>query len=175
MTHDPAPGAQPPPLPGQPAPAAPPVPPPAQALRPEHFPTTTTRDGRIAWAFGLLGLISFPGLAVIAMSITMLILGLAQRGKNPVARAVGRRAAIFGALSLLAAIVFFVLLFAVWPALQSAGIVTDDSVAMGVVLVPLAAWTAFIGPITGIVMGIVALAKPVSREKAERIYAGASR
>ncbi|GAA1326045.1 hypothetical protein GCM10028787_08020 [Brachybacterium horti] len=151
------------------------VPPPAHLLTPEHFPTTVTRDGRIAWAFGLLGFIGFPGLATIVMSITLVILGLVQRGKNPVARAVGRRAAIFGAISLLATVVFFVLIFAVWPALEEAGVVSGDSVPMMFLMVPLAVWVAFGAPITGVVMGIVALTRPVSREKAERIYAAAGR
>lgn len=147
----------------------------ARDLRPEHFPTTVGKDGRIAWSLGLLGLIGFPGLAIIAASLAMLIAGLLQLGKNPVATVVGRRAAIFGGISLLATVLFFVMIFVIAPALIDAGIIEDSSPGSALFMVPLAVWVVLAGPLTCLVMGIVGLAKPISREKAERIFARAGR
>lgn len=147
----------------------------ARDLRPEHFPTTVGKDGRVAWSLGLVGLIGFPGLAIIAASLAMLIAGLLQRRKNPVARSVGTRAAIFGAVSLLVTILFFTFLFGILLPLVDAGVVADNAVWPAFIMVPLGVWVVIAGPITAIVMGIVGLAKPVGREKAERLYARASR
>lgn len=147
----------------------------ARDLRPEHFPTTVGRDGRLAWSLGLLGLIGFPGLAIIAPSLAMLIAGLLQRRKNPVARSVGTRSAIFGGISLLATILFFTFVFGILLPLIDAGVVADDAVWPVFIVAPLGVWVVIAGPITAIVMGIVGLAKPVGREKAERLYARGGR
>lgn len=141
----------------------------------EHFPTTVGKDGRIAWALGLVSLIGFPGLAIIATSLAMLITGLLQLGKNPVATVVGRRAAIFGGVSLLATILFFVMIFVIAPALIDAGVIDDSSPTSALFMVPLGVWVVIAGPITCLVMGIVGLVKPISRERAERIFARAGR
>lgn len=152
-----------------------PVPPSAREMRPEHFPTTVGRDGRIAWSLGLVGLIGFPGLAIISASLGMLIAGLLQRRKNPVARSMGARAAIFGAASLLATILFFTFLFGILLPLVDAGVVADNATWPPFIMAPLGVWVVIAGPITCIVMGIIGLAKPVDREKAQRLYARAGR
>lgn len=183
MSHPPAPGA-----PQEPAHSpdatqlAGPVPPQAWAvhpaaheMRPEHFPTTVGRDGRIAWSLGLLGLLGIPGLSILAPSLAMLITGLLQRRKNPVARSVGTRAAIFGGISLLATILFFTFVFGILLPLVEAGVVADNALWPAFVMVPLGVWVVIAGPITFLVMGIVGLAKPVSREKAQQLYARAGR
>jgi len=147
----------------------------AHEMRPEHFPTAVGRDGRIAWSLGLLGLLGIPGLSILAPSLAMLITGLLQRRKNPVARSVGTRAAIFGGISLLATILFFTFVFGILLPLIDAGVVADDAVWPVFIVAPLGVWVVIAGPITAIVMGIVGLAKPVSREKAQQLYARAGR
>ncbi|WP_114853230.1 hypothetical protein [Brachybacterium sp. YJGR34] len=154
---------------------APPPLPPAQQMRPEHFPTSIGRDGRVAWVVGFAAAIGFPGLAIIAASAAMLVLGILQQGKNPVARAVGRRAAVFGALSLLVTVFFFLMIFVIAPALIDAGVIADSSAWSAALMVPLAVWVVVAGPLTCVIMAIVALARPVTRERAQRVYADASR
>lgn len=73
---------------------------------PQGYPTTLRNDGRIAWVMGLLGcsfLVLFTTIPVhtVITGLTMVVVGLMQRGKNPVARAVGTRAALFGGVMLL--------------------------------------------------------------------------
>ncbi|MGO1979095.1 hypothetical protein, partial [Brachybacterium tyrofermentans] len=114
-------------------------------------------------------------LSILAPSLAMLITGLLQRRKNPVARSVGTRAAIFAAVSLLATILFFTFLFGILLPLVEAGVVADNALWPAFIMVPLGVWVVIAGPITCLVMGIVGLAKPVSREKAQRLYARAGR
>lgn len=180
MTH-PAPGARTPgPLPTGPVPApstpgtAGPTPPPTgtapapfpSAPSPEDFPTTVGNDGRIAWALGLLGVLGFPVIAALAMSITMIVLGLLQRKKNPVAARTGRNAAIFGATVLASVPIFFGLLFFGLPREP-----TPEPPIAALIAIPFGIWMILGGPITGVVMGIIALVRPVSRDRAAKILA----
>lgn len=159
----------------QPVPQRPLLPQTSAELRPEHLPTSVGDDGRIAWALGLLGFLSFPGIAILATSIAMLVAGLVQRKRNPVARSVGTRAALFGAVSLLMTVLFFGFGFGVLVPLGEAGIIGDDTIWPAFILVPLGLWVVVAGPITAIVMGIIALAKPFSPEKLQALYAKAGR
>lgn len=163
--------------PGAPPPGAAQVPPPAPAPDgPERFPTTVGRDGRLGWSMGLIALIGVPGLAIAAASLGMIIAGLSQRSKNPVARTVGGRAALFGAISLAATLLFFLLVFAILPALENSGAIPPDANAVwALTAAPLGVWVVVAGPLTCIVMGILGLARPVSQEKAARIFADAAR
>ncbi|MGO1925961.1 MAG: hypothetical protein ACTH1T_09990, partial [Brachybacterium tyrofermentans] len=83
--------------------------------------------------------------------------------------------AIFGGISLLATILFFTFVFGILLPLIDAGVVADDAVWPVFIVAPLGVWVVIAGPITAIVMGIVGLAKPVSREKAQQLYARAGR
>ncbi|GAB2538274.1 hypothetical protein [Brachybacterium huguangmaarense] len=166
--------------PAQPGPQsfghAQPVPPqPGAALpagdRPEHYPTVAGVDGRIAWAMGLLGLIPVPGLAALVTGIVMIVVGLRQRRRNPVAKRLGRNAAILGATLLVGVVVFFTLM--------GIGIATEDPGSSGdtpspllLLAAPFGIWMIVIGPLVAVIMGVIALARPVSREKASRILAG---
>jgi len=127
-----------------------------------------SEDGRLAWALGLLGLLGVPGLAALVMSIVMLVVGLLQRRRNPVAAHMGTRAAIFGGITLATVIAFFTILII--------GMVTTDPTRtydtpppLGIALIVLGIWMILVGPLVGVVMGIVALVRPVSRDKAAAI------
>lgn len=174
----PAPGARTPgPLPTGPG-SLPPAPPaagptgaPGRAAfpadpSPEDFPTTMGNDGRIAWALGLIGVIGFPAVAALAMSITMIVLGLLQQKKNPVAARTGRNAAIFGATVLAAVPIFFGLLYFGLPREP-----TPEPPLAALIAIPFGVWMILGGPITGVVMGIIALVRPVSRDRAAKILA----
>lgn len=164
--------------------ATPPSAPPLKArdMRPEHFPTAPmSHDGRIAWVVGLVSLIGIPGLfiglpglAILPTSITMIVVGVAQHGKNPVAQAVGRRAATFGAISLAVALLFFVMLIIVLPTAEAVGFTPGDwDLLHYIIVVPLSAWTGVLGPLIAFLMAIIALTDTVSTKKAEKIYARA--
>ncbi|MDO5662380.1 MAG: hypothetical protein Q4G40_06775 [Brachybacterium sp.] len=155
------------PVPGTPAPM--PFPPHGAPVDARHFPTSAGNDGRIAWALGLLGLIGFPGAAAICMGASMLIVGLLQGKKNPVARAIGRRAALFGAITLATVVVFFSAVVTgvnLNPSMDS-----PLSIALMIVLIPTGGWMIIVGPLVGLICGIVALARPVPRDRAARILA----
>lgn len=137
--------------------------------RPEDFPTTAGNDGRIAWALGLLGFLSVPGLAALVTGIVLVVVGLLQRRKNPVAARTGRGAAILGA-TLIASVVIFFSTMAIGISLeQQRGGPTDGFDPLFLIIVPVGIWMLAAGPLVAIIMGFVALARPVSRDKAARI------
>lgn len=127
-----------------------------------------SEDGRLAWALGLLGLIGFPGLAALVMSITMLVVGLLQRRRNPVAARTGTRAAIFGGITLATVIAFFTIL-AIEVSTSDPAQTSDTPSPLVIVFIVLGIWMIVVGPLVGAIMGIIALARPISRDKAASI------
>lgn len=146
-------------------------------LTAEDFPSTPARDGRVAWIPGLLGLLllaDFLGVHTVSalpMSVAMIIVGLIQHRENPVARRTGRNAAIFG-LAVLVPVVILIAAYRVIPILDARDLASFDTLdSVGALMFPLAIWEFFIAPLVGAIMGIVALVRPVSRQKAARILA----
>lgn len=134
---------------------------------PEHFPGSLTLDGRLPWVFGFLSLVGLPFLSLLAPGIAMMIAGPLQRRKNPVAARTGRRAAIFGAVNVLVVIVYLIVLF-----FASRGGPVSPAEAPLLIYgfaIPAAVYLVAVGPIINVVMAILGLARPVSREKARRI------
>lgn len=140
--------------------------------RPEHFPTTVSNDGRLGWTLGLVSVFGVPGVTAVVCGTAMIIGGLMQRRKNPVARRTGRNAAIFGA-SLVVSTVLFFSIMGIGVALENSGSDVEPFFnAFGAwVFAPLGIWMIIIGPLVAFIMGIVGLTVPVSRKKAERILA----
>lgn len=149
--------------------AAPPAP---TFDRPEGFPTTVSNDGRLGWAISLVSVVGFPGACAIVCGIAMIIGGLMQRRKNPIARRTRRNAALFGASLVLSTAAFFAIM-GIGIALENAGSDVEPFFnAFGpFVFAPLGIWMIIVGPLVAFAMGIVGLTVPVSREKATRILA----
>lgn len=147
---------------------------------PEGYPTTASNDGRIAWAMGLIGasgivLIWVLPIHTFVMGLVMLIVGLIQRGKNPVARAVGTRAAIFGGISTVLSIVPIIafILTVIGFASTAENQSTADTI-LGIGFLGTALLSLFVlvlVPLVGTIMGIVGLVRPVPRDQAARILA----
>ncbi|EWS81388.1 hypothetical protein BF93_17585 [Brachybacterium phenoliresistens] len=138
-------------------------------VRPEHFPGGISLDGRLPWILGFLAVLGLPFVSLLAPGIAMVIAGLLQQRKNPVAARTGRRAATFGAVNILVVVLFLAVLFI--GSFFGDGTYTaeeDPLVIFGFAL-PFGIYLVAIGPILNLVMAIVALARPVSREKAQRI------
>ncbi|MFC0674631.1 hypothetical protein [Brachybacterium hainanense] len=150
-----------------PVPQAGPPPAPATSL---DFPTTLSRDGRLPWAFGLLSLIGLPFLSLLAPGITMIVLGLLQRRKNPVARHVGGRAALFGAINVAVVLGYLAALIIGSAAHGGSVSFEENPLLIGGFIIPVAIYLVAIGPLLNLVLAIIALARPVSREKAEKIF-----
>ena len=143
-----------------------------QDLRPEHFPTTARNDGRIAWIVAFVMCIPVPVLSVIAGYITMIVVGRGQRGKNPVARAKGRRASNFAIISL-ASLLLFVLGSTIFVTLEEFAGVDPGSHPLFMAIIPFGMWGLFIGPFTAFVIAIIAATDHVSERQAEKIYSRA--
>lgn len=142
-------------------------------LRPEHFPTTASNDGRIAWIVAFIMCIPFPGLSAIAGYIVMIVVGRGQRGKNPVARAKGRRASNF-AIASLATILVFIPVFTTLILLEDyAGVDPSTLEPFMMIAAPFGIWGFIIGPLTAFVIAIIAATDHVSELEATKIYARA--
>lgn len=136
------------------------------------FPTTMSRDGRIAWVFGLLSVLGLPFLSLVAPGVTMTVLGLLQRRKNPVAARVGRNVALFGAINVAVCAIFLIVL-AGSSAVYEGGVTLDNNPLLLILFAfPVGAYIVAIGPILNIVLAIVALVRPVSPARAAKILAG---
>lgn len=136
--------------------------------QPEHFPTTLSQDGRLAWVFGFLGLLGVPILAATVTGLVMLIVGLVQRRKNPVARSVATRAALWGALGVVLGIGYIAALF-VFTQLTGGGATFEEAPLLTTILIVWAVAMAVLYPIASIILAIVGLVRPVSRERAAAI------
>lgn len=163
-------GYGPPPQGAAPQVGAVPAPPdPRGPVRPEHFPGGISLDGRLPWILGFLAVLGLPFISLLAPGIAMVIAGLLQQRKNPVAAWTGRRAAAFGAVNIVVVALFLAVLFI--GSFDSDGGYTaqeDPLVIYGFAL-PFGIYLVALGPILNLVMAIIALARPVSREKAQRI------
>ncbi|EWS81832.1 hypothetical protein BF93_14860 [Brachybacterium phenoliresistens] len=137
---------------------------------PDFFPTTASNDGRLAWAFGLLSLLAVPLLSLLVPSILMLVVGLAQLGRNAVARRSGLRAALLGGANLLIVVLYLVMLGTLTRVLGGIDAQEQPGVFYGLAL-PGLVYICVLAPLVNIVLGIVALARPVSRQRAARILA----
>ncbi|MGO1875895.1 hypothetical protein [Agrococcus casei] len=143
----------------------------AEGMQQLVFPTTMSRDGRIAWVFGLLSVLGLPFLSLVAPGVTMTVLGLLQRRKNPVA-AVGRNVALFGAINVAVCAIFLIVL-AGSSAVYEGGVTLDNNPLLLILFAfPVGAYIVAIGPILNIVLAIVALVRPVSPARAAKILAG---
>lgn len=138
------------------------------SVAPQHFPGNMTLDGRIAWAFGLLALIGLPFLSLLAPSITMIIVGLKQRRKNPVAARTGRNAAIFGSVHLLIVTAFITVGIAV-SLVRGGGVSSaDNPLLVYLFVIPVGIYLAIVGPLINVIMAIIAFVRPVSRAAAQQ-------
>ncbi|GAB3061035.1 hypothetical protein [Sediminivirga luteola] len=119
--------------------------------------------------FGLLSFIGLPFLSLLAPGITMIVLGLRQRRKNPVAAHLGRRAAIFGAVNTGIVVLYLLVLF-VASSIYDGGVRFEDNpVLIAGFAIPVAIYIVAVGPLLNLVLAIIALARPVSQEKADKI------
>lgn len=142
---------------------------------PEDFPTTVGNDGRIAWVLGLLGFLPIPLLGSVAMLITVITTGLLQRRRNPVARAVGTHAAIAAAVCLLGPLLLGggFLLYAL-VSFDGPVRFEEHPVALSI-WIAAAVWLAILDPLLGVIAGVVALVRPISRSRAAAILQRAGR
>lgn len=134
--------------------------------RAEDFPTTAANDGRSAWTIGLIVLVPFFGMLIAPL--VMLITATSNRRKNPVAAHVSRNVMIFAGITLA--------LLVVALACSVVSTFYSDTGAqlptwLFIPLVPSLAWSMMIAPLVTLIMGIIALLRPVSREKAAKILA----
>lgn len=136
---------------------------------PAHFPTSPKNDGRFPWILGFLALVGFPGLSLLVPSLAGIIAGAIVARRNRVARRLGGRAILFGAANIVLMISFFTLLFGLHPWAVDRGYIPEEWLPATILLIALSAWVAFIGPITYVVLAIIAASKKVTRSKAARI------
>lgn len=133
------------------------------------FPASISQDGRLPWVFGLLSFIGLPFLSLLAPGITMTVLGLRERRKNPVAARLGRNAAIFGAVNTGIVVLYLLVLF-VASAIYDGGVSFEDNpVLIAGFAIPVAVYIVAVGPVLNLILAIIALVRPVSREKAAAI------
>jgi hypothetical protein len=142
-------------------------------VRPEHFPGSMALDGRLPWVFGFLSLVGLPFLSLLAPGIAMIIAGLLQGRKNPVAARTGRRAAIFGAANVLVVVVYLVVLFL--ASMDGPVSPAEAPLLIYGFAIPAAVYLIAVGPIINVVMAILGLARPLSQDKARRILERAQR
>lgn len=147
--------------------------------------TDLRRDGQLGWAMGLLGLITPVAFAVgllapspitdavavwgiLPMAVAMILVGLSQR-QNAVARRTGRHAALFGAVHLVLLVAWAVVVHVVLHGTPQDVLERFGPGLSAIVLIPTFAYLVFVGPLLGVVLGVIALVVPVSSEKRARI------
>lgn len=143
--------------------------------RPEDFPTSAANDGRLAWMLGLIAFLPIPVIGLFAAVIAMVVTGLRMGGKNPVARAVGRRAAICAAIQVIPLLTGAG--FIIWnlTVLHGASMRFEDHPIALMIWIGSCVWAAILAPLLLVTMGIIGLARPVSREKAAQVLAASGR
>lgn len=137
---------------------------------PQHFPTSVSNDGRIAWLMGFAALMMVPYGALLIPSVLMLIVGYIHRSRNPVARAVTAGAIRFAYFNLVIMAATVILMVASGlSSTDSMGQPSSTKMALDVISFFLVAYIVLIGPAIAVIRAIIAAASPVSPDKAYRI------
>lgn len=141
------------PGPGRPGPGPQQQPPPY----PYRYPQQRPESGTIAWAVGLAVLAFFPFVSSVVASVLMIIVGLKQRAKEPIAAANGRNAANFGLTYLVVTLILVPLYFVMLDVLTKDGPTSETFPLM----IPLIVWA--VATLAFVVLCIIGVARAGAR------------